>query len=84
MTLLYSSAVRLTGSVARGPNPRIKSLSAASSLGFTGVRAAAQTGCAYSDERDRIGVNCNPCPCFGSSGLWRGSVASAQQLGDLH
>jgi hypothetical protein len=41
-------------------NPRIKSLSGASSARFTDVRAAAQTGCAYSDELDCTGVNCNP------------------------
>jgi hypothetical protein len=41
-------------------NPRIKSLSGASSPGFIGVRAAGQAGGAYLDERSRTAVNCNP------------------------
>ena len=39
---------------------RIKSLSGASSAGFTGVRTAAQIGSAYADELDRTRVNCQP------------------------
>src|SRR5215469_13999838 len=44
----------------RTPNPRIKSLSGASSPGFIRVRAAAQIACLYSCELRRTGVNCNP------------------------
>jgi hypothetical protein len=44
----------------RALEPRIKSLSGASSPGFTGVRAAARTGSAYSNELGCTGVNCNP------------------------
>jgi hypothetical protein len=60
MTLLYSSAVRLTGSVARDRKPRITSLSGVSSPGFMRVRAAAQIACMYSREPRCTGVNCNP------------------------
>jgi len=44
----------------RTPNPRIKSLSAANSQGFIGVRAAAQPGSACPAELGRTAVNCNP------------------------
>ena len=48
------------------PDPRIKSLSGASSPGFMRVRAAAQIACAYSSELCRTGVNCNPnCNLWG-------------------
>jgi hypothetical protein len=51
-----------------GRKLRIKSLSAASSPEFAGVRAAAQTGRAYPDELGRTAVNCNPnCNPAGSS-----------------
>src|SRR5689334_12397173 len=60
-----SQAARLAQSTGappgtRTPDPRIKSLSVASSEGFTGVRAAAQLGGAYSAELGRTVVNCNP------------------------
>jgi hypothetical protein len=41
-------------------NPRIQSLSAASSLGFIGVHAAAQTARAYPGETGWKAVDCNP------------------------
>jgi hypothetical protein len=45
---------------ARNLNPRIKSLSVASSPEFMAVRAAAQPRAAYSAEPGRTAVNCNP------------------------
>ena len=44
----------------RTPNPRIQSLSMASSLGFMGVRAAGRTACVYPGELGWTAVNCNP------------------------
>jgi hypothetical protein len=58
--MAYGQGVHGCAARDSNPNPRIKSLSVASSRGFVRVRAAAQIACTYSRELHRTGVNCNP------------------------
>jgi hypothetical protein len=60
MTLLHSSAVRLTGPGTNGRKPRIRSLTLRRSSGSLGARAAGQVGCEYLGELRR--TICGPQP----------------------
>ena len=51
---------RMTSLTGSDPGPTVKSLSGASSLGFMCIRAAGQPRGAWSVERSRTAVNCNP------------------------